>query len=91
MPKNMDEPRDRGCSSHDKDLNSGHNGTVRRAQLARKHCRNYTRIARESLMVTCHVVFRCLGMAYSDKLLRRDQVPRGLILGARYMSRGSEG
>ena len=69
MLKNLDESRDRRCSSHDKDLNSGHDGTVQRAQLTEKSLRNYSRIARESLMVTCHVVFWCSGMASSDKLL----------------------
>lgn len=36
MVKNLNESRDRRCPGHDKDLNSGHDGTVRRAQLTEK-------------------------------------------------------
>lgn len=30
MLKNLDESRDRRCPDHDKDLNSGHDGTTHR-------------------------------------------------------------
>lgn len=39
MLKNLDEPRDRRRSSHDKDLKSGHDGTVRGAQVTEKSMR----------------------------------------------------
>lgn len=36
MLKNLDESRDSRCPGHDKDLNGGHDSTVRRAQLTEK-------------------------------------------------------
>lgn len=86
MLKNLDESRDRRCLVTIKISTAAMMAQFEGHNSSRSDCGNYSRVARQSLMVTCHVVFGVRAWHTPTAVVRQDEVPRGPVLGVRYMS-----